>query len=313
MQQTKYRLINSGKVRDIYQGKNKSNIVVVASDRVSAFDKKLGIEIPDKGKILTAISAFWSVLVEDKEQNIGMTAYLSSNADCLDCIHPHGHFSEPEFDVPEFDGRVTKMTKLKMFPIECIVRGHISGSAWKLYERGKHEICGVKLPEGLQNGSKFQKPIFTPTSKAPEGEHDENITFDEMIEIIVANAMGDYYTARRIRDFCLGLYDFGYRYAAERGLILADTKFELGLDEDQNIVFGDEILTPDSSRYWDAASFAPGREQKSFDKQIIRDYLASARARGEKNPQIPAEILEQTSWQYKELFKKLTGKPWPEA
>ena len=125
--------------------------------------------------------------------------------------------------------------------------------------------------------------------------------------------MGDYYIAKHIRDFCLGLYDFGYRYAAERGLILADTKFELGLDEYQNIIFGDEILTPDSSRYWDAASFAPGREQKSFDKQVIRDYLASARARGEKNPQIPAEILEQASWQYKELFKRLTGKPWPEA
>ena len=313
MQQTKYRLINSGKVRDIYQGKNKSNIVVVASDRVSAFDKKLGIEIPDKGKILTAISAFWSVLVEDKKQNIGMTAYLSSNADCLDCIHPHGYLSEPEFNTPEFNGRATKMTKLTMFPIECIVRGHISGSAWKLYEQGERVICDVKLLEGLQNGSKLSEPIFTPTSKAPEGEHDENITFDEMIEIIVANAMGDYYTARRIRDFCLGLYDCGYRYAAERGLILADTKFELGLDKYQNIVFGDEILTPVSSRYWDAASFAPGREQKSFDKQVIRDYLASAKARGEKNPQIPAEIIDETGRRYKELFKRLTGESWPEA
>ena len=314
MQNKKYKLIKSGKVRDIYQegGKN-SNIIVVASDRVSAFDKKLGIEIPGKGKILTAISAFWSVLAEDGEQDIGMTAYLSSNVDCLDVIHPNGHFNEPEFDTPEFSGRATKMTKLKMFPVECIVRGHISGSAWTLYERGEREICGVRLPEGLRNGDKLPEPIFTPTNKAPEGIHDENITFNKMLEILVVSGMGDYYVARQIRDFCLKLYDFGYRYAAERGLILADTKFELGLDEYQNIIFGDEIFTPDSSRYWDAASFAPGREQKSYDKQIIRDYLASAKARGEENPQIPAEILEQTSLRYKELFKRLTGKPWPEA
>ena len=309
---TRYKLVKSGKVHDTYQN-DKDYIFSVATDRASAFNEELGIEIPDKGKISTAISAFWSTLAEEEKQEIGMTAYLSSNADCLHSIHPYGFLNEAKFDTPEFSGRVTKMTKLKMFPVKCIVRGHLSGSAWKLYESGKREICGVRLPEGLQNGSKLPKPIFTPTSRAPEGECDKNITFDKMLEVVFVVGMGDYYVVKRIYDFCLQLYEFGYQYAAERGLILADAKFELGLDGYKNIIFGSEILTPNTAHYWDANSFAPGKEPKILGEQLIIDYLAAAKARGEENPQIPAEIIEETGRQYEELFKRLTGKPWPKS
>lgn len=310
MQNEHYKLIGSGKVREIYQ-QNPREIVMVATDRVSAFDKKLGIGIPDKGKLLTSISAFWSVLLED--EGFVMTAYLSSNAIGPRTLSPFGPFTESKFDTPEFAGRATKMTKLNMFPVECIVRGHICGSAWKLYEKGTREICGVKLPDGLRNGDKLPEPIFTPTTKAPEGEHDENITLEEMADVLSQHNAGCHHTATQIRDLCLRAYNFAYQYALNHGLILADTKFELGFDRHQNIVFGDEILTPDSSRYWDAAKFVPGQEQQSFDKQIIRDYLAKAKERGEETPVIPAKVLEQTSAQYAALFERLVGESWPKS
>lgn len=303
---------------------------MVATDRVSAFDQKLGIEIPDKGKILNAISAEFACLAEDEWGFC--TAY--SYADVPDVPY---HRSVNLCLLDEFDGakiignaqelseRFTFMSNLRMFPVECIVRGYLFGSLWELYKQGEREMCGVRLPDGLVKGSKLPEPIFTPTTKAPEGEHDKNITLEEMASIIkeadmvtVANTNHgtiDYLsTAITIRDLCLNLYKKASEYAYERGLIIADTKFELGLTTYKYkdcIYFGDEILTPDSSRFWDAAAWAPGEEPKSYDKQIIRDYLAKAKARGEENLSLPAEIIEKTRQRYIELYEKLTGKFWP--
>lgn len=300
-----YRLVKRGKVRDIYKGDNEDEIFIVATDRVSAFDKKLGIQIPDKGKLLTNISAFWTIILED---NGILTSYLSSNTSVWRSDYPA--LTDPDFGTIQLADRVTEMVELDMFPVECIVRGHISGSAWKLYEQGQREICGVKLPEGLENGSKLPEPIFTPTTKAPEGEHDENITLEEMAEILWKHRLGRYDTAVEIRRLCIGAYKIAYRYALSHGLILADTKFELGMDKyTYGIYIGDEVLTPDSSRYWDVESFAPGHEQKSFDKQIIRDYLATAKEHGEES-RIPDEVLEQTRQRYIELYERLTEKTW---
>ena len=299
-----YRLIKQGKVRDIYQDNNPDAVFIVATDRVSAFDRKLGIEIPDKGKLLTSISAFSSMLLEDNDIP---TALLASNtpvwrSDCPALI-------EPEFSTIDLFGRVTKQINLDMFPIECIVRGHISGSAWKLYEQGRREICGVRLPEGLQNGNKLPEPIFTPTTKASEGEHDKNITLEEMADIMWKHEIGRYDMVAEVKRLCVEAFKIAYEYAFNRGLILADTKFELGVFKHYGIYFGDEILTPDSSRYWDAECFAPGHEQKSFDKQIIRDYLATAKEHGEES-RIPDEVLEQTRQRYIELYERLTGETW---
>ncbi len=301
-----YKLIKRGKVRDIYQGDDEKEIFIIATDSISAFDKKLNIEIPDKGKILTSISAFWTMILEDEGI---LTSYLSSNTPVWRSDYPA--LIEPDFSTTQLFGRVTKMMNLDMFPVECIVRGHISGSAWKLYEQGQRKICGVELPEGLKNGSKLPEPIFTPTTKAPEGEHDENITLEEMSEILWKHELGRYDTAVEIRRLCIGAYKIAYDYALARGLILADTKFELGVDKcTYGIFVGDEILTPDSSRYWDAESFVPGLAQQSFDKQIIRDYLAEAKKRGEKDIHIPAEVLERTRQRYIELYNRLTGETW---
>lgn len=296
----------SGKVREVFRDEMTGKIVVVATDRVSAFDKKVGL-IPDKGKILTAISAFWSTWIDvDLMYPFPdyTTAFLASNSP-----YSSAFISIPdEFTKdPDLDGRVTYMVGLDMFPIECIVRGHITGSAWKLYEQGEREICGVKLPNGLRNGDPFPGgPIFTPTTKATSG-HDQNITFDQMVEVIKNHAMGDRKTANNIRDYCLFAYRSAYDFAREKGLIIADTKFELGLNTNGQIVFGDEILTPDSSRFWDLKKFEPGKEQPSFDKQIIRDYIT-------KNPDspIPNSIIQETRQRYIECYEKLSGQEWPE-
>ena len=308
-----YERVGSGKVREVYEDKLNGKILLVATDRVSAFDRTLKVEIPDKGKILTAISAEMCTIAE---QEWGIpTAYIYAN---VKPANEGGLYIEtdldyalagPDGEVPtELKGRVTEMEKLEMFGVECIVRGHISGSAWKLYEAGEREICGVPLPEGLKNGSKLPKPIFTPTTKAPEGQHDENITFGEMADIVK-----DWDMAGEIFCYCTKLYELAYEFFLERGVILADTKFELGMDDYGNVVFGDEILTPDSSRYWDAKTFVPGQEPMSFDKQIVRDYLADAKARGEDVLTLPAGIIDRTRRRYEELFEKVTGYPWPEG
>ena len=290
--------------------------MMVATDRVSAFDRKLGIEIPDKGKILTAISAEFAKLADNWGR---ATAYFYADAPCPDEVNDFSLYQFDSYrvirDAPELAGRFTFMANLRMFPVECIVRGYLFGSLWKLYEQGERKFCGIELPDGLVKGSKLPQPIFTPTTKAPEGEHDENITIGKMVDILnKAGLNGERWTdkvrmAMDIREFCVGLYQKACTYAD--GLIIADTKFELGLNSDGLILFGDEILTPDSSRFWDAETYVPGEEPKSYDKQIIRDYLAEAKARGEVNPTLPAEIIETTRERYIELYERLFGKIWP--
>lgn len=314
----RYRRVASGKVREIYELDDEDIIALVATDRVSAFDQKLGIEIPDKGKILTSISAEMFTLAENawelptafiwgskmSESSGGL--FIETGSRSTD-VREKLMKNPDQLLPPDLAGRVTKMEKLEMLEVECIVRGHISGSAWELYKQGQHEICGVSLPDGLKSCSKFPKPIFTPTTKAPEGEHDENITFGEMSEII-----GDQDIADEVYCLCMEMFNRAYRYLEERGIILADTKFELGLDELGNVKFGDELLTPDSSRYWDAVTFAPGEEPLSYDKQIIRDYLAGCKQRGEQVDFIPDTIIEMTRQKYIQLYEIITGYPWPE-
>ena len=312
----------SGKVREIYTDKDIGYIMLVATDRVSAFDQKLKVEIPDKGKILTAISAEFAHLADD---SWGLpVAYLYAdiphprNINYLDIDAFEGG---PSFqNVPELSGRFTIMNDLQMFPVECIVRGYLFGSIWKLYQQGERKICGVDLPDGLVKGSKLKQPIFTPTTKAPEGQHDENITLEEMAKIIedadlAAKGEGAS-VAMDIRNRCIELYqkasDYVYKHS---DLIIADTKFELGLQcifGEYVICFGDEILTPDSSRFWDARTYVPGEEPKSFDKQIVRDYLAEAEARGEDITSLPDVIIAKTRQRYIELYSRITGKAWPE-
>ncbi len=306
-----YRHVASGKVREIYEHEFEDTLALVATDRVSAFDKQLGVEIPDKGRILTAIStemftlaetmwgmptAFkWGSLIPENQGGLYIEGDLEDEFAGADRMVP-----------PELEGRVTVMNKLEMLNVECIVRGHISGSAWKLYEQGEREICGVPLPEGLKNGSKLPKPIFTPTTKAPVGQHDENITFGEMVEIIDDRSIAD-----EVFCLCMEMFDCAYAHLSKLGIILADTKFELGLDEIGNVRFGDELLTPDSSRYWDAATFVPGEEPLSFDKQIIRNYLAGCKMRGEDVSVLPGTIIRQTRERYIQLYEIITGYPWP--
>lgn len=302
----------SGKVRDIYECEENNTIVAVASDRVSAFDKELAVTIPDKGRILTALSAYWSLLAEDADDDYYYcTAYLSSNASNPPYL-PLDNFDSSDFNTEHFAGRCTEMERLEMFPIECIVRGHIFGSLWKEYKQGKREFCGIQLPDGLKEGDKLPEPIgpiFTPTTKAPKGQHDENITFEQMTDILCKEGY-DESVAEEIRSLCLGLYKFAYKYAADRLLILADTKFELGVDENGVICFGDELLTPDSSRYWDKTTFVPGFKIESFDKQIIRDFLAAEKARGVENPKLTPEVIERTRIKYIDLFERITGYKW---
>lgn len=308
----------SGKVREIYTDKDIGYIMLVATDRVSAFDQKLKVEIPDKGKILTAISAEFAHLAYDSWDI--PVAYLYA-----DIPHPRNinylnidtFKGGPSFqNTPELSGRFTIMNDLQMFPVECIVRGYLFGSIWKLYQQGERKICGVDLPDGLVKGSKLKQPIFTPTTKAPEGQRDENITLEEMAKIIedadlVAEGEGAS-VAMSIRNRCIELYQKASDYVYEHSdLIIADTKFELGLRYDI-IGFGDEILTPDSSRFWDARTYVPGEEPKSFDKQIVRDYLAEAKARGEDITSLPDVIIAKTRQRYIELYSRITGKAWPE-
>ena len=314
-----FKHVASGKVREVYLNEETDEIMMVATDRVSAFDQKLGIEIPDKGKILTAISAEFAYLAESWSIP---TAY-----DYADTPRPEdvSFYNLCEFEncnaigsAAELSGCFTLMDNLQMFPVECIVRGYLFGSIWKLYEQGERVICGVKLPDGLVKGSKLEEPIFTPTTKAPEGEHDENITLEEMTIILGKTGMVSdaWETATEIRDLCIELYKKASTWAYERGLIIADTKFELGLSSkvhtaENYLCFGDEILTPDSSRFWDAETYVPDEEPKSYDKQIIRDYLAEAKARGEADPTLPADIIEKTRQRYIELYEKLFNKTWP--
>ena len=272
--------VYSGKVRDLYESNDSSLshlILVVASDRVSAFDHVLEPTIPNKGKHLTTLTNWW-----------------------FERLPVENHVSL-EVPVPtEVQGRATVAKKLAMFPIECVVRGYISGSGWKEYQ-AKGEICGVELPEGLTFGGKLPQPIFTPAFKAELGDHDENISFEKVVEIIGLN------NAERLRALSLEIFAKASELAEQAGLILADTKFEFGIDPATGrIVLGDEVLTPDSSRFWSKAAWERGERKDSFDKQIVRNWLADNWDQSGEPPALPAEIVAQTQGKYAELVERLT-------
>ena len=271
----------SGKVRDLYESEDpKLNhlILVVASDRVSAFDHVLEPAIPNKGKYLTTLTNWW-----------------------FDRLDIPNHTSN-EIAVPvEVAGRGTIAKKLDMFPVECVVRGYLSGSGWKEYE-AQGTVCGIKLPPGLNFGGKLPEPIFTPAYKAPMGEHDENITFERVIELIGET------NANSLRDLSLKVFKKASELAEQAGLILADTKFEFGIDPATGqITLGDEVLTPDSSRFWSKAAWERGERRDSFDKQIVRNWLAENWNQHGTPPELPKEIVAQTADKYAELVERLTS------
>ena len=272
--------VYSGKVRDLYESNdpNLSHLIlVVASDRVSAFDHVLEPAIPNKGKHLTTLTNWW-----------------------FDRLPVENHVSH-EVPVPaEVQGRATVAKKLEMFPIECVVRGYISGSGWKEYQ-DKGEICGVELPEGLTFGGKLPRPIFTPAFKAELGDHDENISFEKVVELIGLE------NAETLRALSLEIFNKASELAEQAGLILADTKFEFGIDPATgHTVLGDEVLTPDSSRFWSKAAWDRGERKDSFDKQIVRNWLADNWDQTGEPPILPADIVAQTQGKYAELVERLT-------
>lgn len=273
--------VYSGKVRDLYESTNPAHshlILVVASDRVSAFDHVLEPAIPNKGKHLTTLTNWW-----------------------FDRLDVPNHTTN-EVAVPaEVAGRGTIAKKLEMFPIECVVRGYISGSGWKEYE-ANGTVCGIALPEGLHFGGKLPEPIFTPAYKAPMGEHDENITFERVVELIGAE------NANALRDLSIKVFKRASDLAEQAGLILADTKFEFGIDPTTGaITLGDEVLTPDSSRFWSKAAWERGERKESFDKQIVRNWLAENWNQQGNPPALPNEIVQQTAAKYAELVERLTS------
>ena len=272
------KLHGSGKVREIYE--DGDELIMVASDRISVYDVILPTEIPDKGKVLTQMSLFWFELTGD--------------------IVPNHFISE---QVPaEAAGRGMRVRKLDMYPIECVVRGYLSGSGWREY-RDTGAICGIQLPGGLTESEKLPEPIFTPATKAELGEHDENIDFDRAAEII-----GDRPLMEELRRVSVEIYRRAAEHAAERGIIVADTKFEFGRTPGAEVILGDEILTPDSSRFWPSDDYEPGRPQASFDKQYVRDYADSIGwDHTPPGPELPDEVVENTRVKYVEAYERLTG------
>ncbi len=270
--------LRTGKVRDLYTN-DLGNILLVASDRISAYDWVMPTEIPGKGAVLTQLSLFWFDLLED--------------------IIPNHIVST---DVPEIvEDRAIIVQPLEMFAIECVARGYLTGSGWSEYKENS-AVCGNVLPAGLLDGSELPNSVFTPATKAEIGDHDINIDFDTASKIVGAK------DAAELRDLTLKLYDTAADFAKSRGIILADTKFEFGRNLAGAIVLGDEALTPDSSRFWDQSTWVPGGTQPSFDKQFLRDYLvASGWDRNSPPPELPAEIVEKTAQRYEEAFYRLTG------
>ena len=284
-----YTPVKEGKVREIYD--TGDALVMVATDRISAFDVILKNKVTDKGKVLTQMSRFWFDLTKD--------------------IIPNHMISTDVNDMPEFfrnenfEGRSMLCKKLEMLPIECIVRGYITGSGWASYEKDG-TVCGITLPEGLKNCDKLPDAIYTPSTKAEIGDHDENISFERSIEVLEKQFPGrGQELAEKLRDATLALYKKCADYALSKGIIIADTKFEFGLDEDGNLVLGDEVLTPDSSRFWPLEGYEPGKNQPSFDKQFVRDWL---KANPDSNYDLPQDIIDKTIAKYKEAYKLLTGK-----
>ncbi|HUZ15061.1 MAG TPA: phosphoribosylaminoimidazolesuccinocarboxamide synthase [Gaiellaceae bacterium] len=269
--------VASGKVREIYSIDDEK-LLLVASDRISTFDVVLPTEIPDKGRVLTGLSGYWFTLLAPIVPN-----HMLAIRD---------------------DGRSMECRRLEMLPIECVVRGYLAGSGWKDYSRSG-EVCGHALPEGLRESDKLPAPIFTPATKATEG-HDENITREQAAELVGEELF------RQVEEVSLRLYTTAAEHALAAGIIIADTKFEMGLDADGNLVLGDEALTPDSSRFWPGASYEPGRAQDSFDKQFVRDYCETTGwDKTDPGPEIPDDVVQGTRAKYVEAFERLTTIPFP--
>ena len=277
---TEWEHTYSGKVRDLYTAAEHPGVVLmVASDRVSAFDHVLSPGIPGKGALLTELSLWWFAQLDDVPNHL-----VSGDT--------------PE----EFAGRAILAKTLEMYPVECVVRGYLTGSGWAEY-RETQTVCGVPLPDGLSDGDRLPEPIYTPAWKAPMGEHDENITFERTVELVGLEA------ATALRDASLRVFAKASAIAEERGVILADTKFEFGADPASGaLTLADEVLTSDSSRYWDKAEYDAGRRGLSFDKQIVRDWLAANWDKTGTPPSLPPEIVSQTAARYRELIERLTGK-----
>ncbi|MBW1862990.1 MAG: phosphoribosylaminoimidazolesuccinocarboxamide synthase [Deltaproteobacteria bacterium] len=280
------KLIKRGKVRDLYEVDDE--LLIVASDRMSAFDVVMDDPIPDKGKILTKLSIFWFRNLKSIVEN----HVISTN--------PAEYPEQCKKYRSELEGRSMLVKKARPLPVECIVRGYLSGSGWLEYQSEK-SICGMPIPEGLVESEKLPDPIFTPSTKAVEGTHDENISFKKVIEILGKE------TAEEIRQMSLKIYEFGREIAEQKGIIIADTKFEFGFKDDHLILI-DEVLTPDSSRFWPRDKYSPGGPQKSFDKQFLRDYLNSLDwSKKPPPPKLPPEIIKKTRDKYIEALERLTG------
>jgi len=289
------KLLNRGKVRDIYEVPDKKGgapyFMLVATDRLSAFDVVMNEPIPDKGRVLTQISNFWF----EKFKDILPNHVISTTAE--------GYIDAPD-SLKQLEGRALICRKAKPLAIEAIVRGYLVGSGWKEYQK-KGTVCDIMLPIGMKLASKLPQPLFTPSTKAEMGAHDENISPEEAGKIIGAEL------AKKVADYSVKLYQAGADYAATRGIILADTKFEFGLLEDGTLILIDEVLTPDSSRFWPADGYVEGENPPSFDKQFVRDWLEAAGwDKKAPAPALPAEIIQKTADKYREAYTRLTGKAW---
>ncbi len=284
-----YTPVKEGKVRELYDADD--SLIMVATDRISAFDHILQNAIVDKGVVLTQMSKFWFDFTSD--------------------VVPNHMISTDVNDMPEFfrnekfEGRSMMCRKLEMLPLECIVRGYITGSGWASYQE-TGEVCGIKLPEGLQESQQLPEPIFTPSTKAEIGDHDENISYEKSIEVLERDypGHGEEYAAK-VRDLTIAVYKKCADYAREHGIIIADTKFEFGLDENGEIVLADEVLTPDSSRFWPLEGYEVGKSQPSYDKQFVRDWL---KANPDSDYKLPQDVIDKTIAKYKEAYTLLTGK-----
>ncbi|MFO1227849.1 phosphoribosylaminoimidazolesuccinocarboxamide synthase [Roseateles sp.] len=288
---TSLPLLGRGKVRENY-AVGDDRILMIASDRLSAFDVIMGEPIPGKGALLTRMALFWF------DKLAGIVPNHLTGDDPLSVVTP----AERE----QVEGRAMLVKRLKPLPVEAVVRGYLAGSGWAEYQKSG-SVCGVPLPPGLRNADKLPAPIFTPATKAEQGEHDENIDFTRMVEIIGADL------ATRVRDISIQLYQRAADYALTKGIIIADTKFEFGLDADGTLTLMDEVLTPDSSRYWPVESYAPGRNPPSYDKQFVRDWLEAATVDGKPwgktapAPALPAEVIARTVEKYQEALTRLTS------
>jgi phosphoribosylaminoimidazole-succinocarboxamide synthase len=280
-------LLGRGKVRDVYAIDDR--LLIVASDRISAFDYILATGIPDKGRVLTQLSVFWFDLLKDVTPTHFLTADVNEYPEAAQAYRD------------QLEGRSMLVKRARMMDIECVARGYLAGSGWKEY-RETGRVCGISLPPGLRESERLPEPIFTPSTKAQTG-HDENISFERAAEMVGADMAG------RLRSLTLAVYSTAARYAETRGVLIADTKFEFGL-ADGTLILADEVLTPDSSRFWPLDTYKPGAAQPSYDKQYVRDYLESIQWNKQPPaPALPPEVAAKTSEKYKEAYKALTGKP----